>query len=299
MMFGMRDVFTYLECGDCGCLQLIDPPADMSPYYPPSYYSFQPLRARRQLSSLLLRLWAKSSLEGRGWLDRILSMPRGRPKSIDWARRAGIRLDSAILDVGSGGGQVLLRMSQCGFTNLVGVDPFLPSDIDMPGGIRLRKAELSDVEGRFDFIMLHHSFEHMSNPNSAMEQLRRLIAPNGCVLIRMPVVGYAWREYQTNWIQLDPPRHYFVHSQMSTRLLAKRSGFWMDDCLTLYDSDDFQFWGSEQYKRDIPMHDRRSYLNGLRGSVFSPAEIVDFRKRAAALNAKQDGDRGDFFLRPS
>jgi 2-polyprenyl-3-methyl-5-hydroxy-6-metoxy-1,4-benzoquinol methylase len=299
MMFGMHDVFRYLECGNCGCLQLIDPPTDLSPYYPSDYYSFQPLRARNKLLSSFLRLWAQSSLEGRGRLDRILSVPRGRPKSIDWARRAGVGFDSTVLDVGSGGGDVLLRMSQCGFTNLLGIDPFLPHDSVGPGGIRLRKCDLSDVEGSFDFIMLHHSFEHMARPTSVMDQLRRLIVPTGCVLIRMPIVGYAWRHYKADWVQLDPPRHLFVHSQKSTRLLAERSGFRIDESVSMFDSSEFQFWGSEQYQCDIPLHDPRSYLNGLRGSMFSRADILRFRKRAVELNAMQDGDRGDFFLRPT
>jgi hypothetical protein len=41
MMFGMRDVFQYLECGACGCLQLLNIPKDMGKYYPEQYYSFR------------------------------------------------------------------------------------------------------------------------------------------------------------------------------------------------------------------------------------------------------------------
>jgi SAM-dependent methyltransferase len=299
MMFGKRDRFNYLECASCGCLQLIDPPADLGPYYPANYYSFDAPRNRNQVISPLLRLWARSSLEGRGRLDRILSKPRGRPKSIDWSRRAGAGLDSAILDVGSGGGQLILRMNQYGFTNLLGIDPFLPADVDAAEGVRLRKRELSALDGSFDFIMLHHSFEHMADPNSAMGHLRRLVSPGGCVLIRMPVVGHAWRQYQADWVQLDPPRHIFVQSPLSVRLLAERSGFRVDESLTEYDSTEFQFWGSEQYRRDISLYDERSYLKGLRGSVFSETEIAQFRIQAGVLNRNQDGDQAGFFLRPS
>ena len=39
MIFGSRDPFTYTECGDCGCLWLVDVPADMAKYYPTEYYS--------------------------------------------------------------------------------------------------------------------------------------------------------------------------------------------------------------------------------------------------------------------
>ena len=39
VMFGSRDPFTYTECGHCGCLWLVDVPADMAKYYPTEYYS--------------------------------------------------------------------------------------------------------------------------------------------------------------------------------------------------------------------------------------------------------------------
>ena len=41
MMFGTREEFEYLECAQCGCVQLWNVPADLSPYYPPDYYSFE------------------------------------------------------------------------------------------------------------------------------------------------------------------------------------------------------------------------------------------------------------------
>ena len=40
MMFGFRDKFLYLECLECGCLQIAQIPADMSKYYPKKYFSF-------------------------------------------------------------------------------------------------------------------------------------------------------------------------------------------------------------------------------------------------------------------
>ena len=39
MMFGTRDSFTYLECSNCGCLQIKQVPDDLSKYYPDNYYS--------------------------------------------------------------------------------------------------------------------------------------------------------------------------------------------------------------------------------------------------------------------
>src|SRR5436309_15357247 len=37
MTFGLRDQFTYLECGRCGCLQILEIPKDMAKYYGQGY----------------------------------------------------------------------------------------------------------------------------------------------------------------------------------------------------------------------------------------------------------------------
>ena len=51
-----------------------------------------------------------------------------------------------------------------GFTNLTGIDPFLESDIYYPNGVKVLRKGISELEGTYKVIMLHHSFEHMSEP---------------------------------------------------------------------------------------------------------------------------------------
>src|SRR5262245_28570152 len=46
MMFGLLDVFPYVECAQCGCLQIQTIPADMARFYPGKYYSRQPIPHR-------------------------------------------------------------------------------------------------------------------------------------------------------------------------------------------------------------------------------------------------------------
>src|SRR5215208_1811208 len=42
LQLGLGDEFNYQLCGDCGTMQLLDPPADFSKYYPnEDYYSFK------------------------------------------------------------------------------------------------------------------------------------------------------------------------------------------------------------------------------------------------------------------
>ena len=71
MMFGMRDPFTYAQCGNCGCLQLIDVPADLGRYYPDGYYSFNNPRAGG-IRGLLRLIRNRSALAGARGLGAVL-----------------------------------------------------------------------------------------------------------------------------------------------------------------------------------------------------------------------------------
>lgn len=74
----------------------------------------------------------------------------------------------------------------------------------------------------FDLCTFVHSFEHMYDPIAAMRKLRRIIADNGAVFIRMP-------DNQVQGIERDlTPGHYtihpFVHALSSIAELCARTG---------------------------------------------------------------------------
>lgn len=82
-----------------------------------------------------------------------------------------------------------------------------------------------ELEGEYDFVMLHHSLEHMSDQFAAFGHLRRLLKPSGKLLVRIPLAGgLAWRRYGVDWVQLDAPRHLYLHTERSIRVLADQTG---------------------------------------------------------------------------
>jgi hypothetical protein len=144
--------------------------------------------------------------------------------------------------------------------------------------------------------MMHHSFEHMDNPRESFHDLARLLPAGGLALIRIPVAGkLAGRLYGQNWVQLDAPRHIYIHTEKSISLLAKEADFRLER--VEYDSEDWQFWASEQYVRGIGFHAPESHLLKPSGSCFTPEEIETFKRRAIEANAAGDGDQAAFFLR--
>jgi SAM-dependent methyltransferase len=296
-MFGFPETFGYFECGDCGCVQAVRFPENPGRYYPDGYYSFSPPASNGfvKIKNYLRRQWFLNSFYGGHPIGRILAAVRGPSEVAVWASGAGLRADSRILDVGCGGGHLIGWMRELGFVHVTGADAFIPDTITLPNGVRILKETTASIRGEFDCIMLHHSLEHMPNPYAVFHDLSRLLAPAGIVLIRIPLASsHAWRHYRADWVQLDAPRHLFLHTVRSFKLLSEKSGFRVERME--FDSTEFQFWGSELYRRGIRMNDPDSYQVCPGKSPFSRAEIRRFRQRAKSLNAAGDGDQACFYL---
>ena len=293
MMFGTKDEFAYFECSNCGCLQIGEIPSDLSRYYPEDYYSFdEPDLARCWVRGQ----WLSRALHRGNVLGSLLTMYYGRHPWSDEIKLAGVALDHSILDVGSGSGSHLFELRAAGFSDLTGIDQYIDHDVTYGNGVTIQKKALGQVQHPYDFVMLHHTFEHMSKPLAVLRELRQILKPSKFALIRTPVVpNFAWRAYGVNWVQLDAPRHLYLHSDRSMRMLAKEAGF---EVVNLrYDSTEFQFWGSEQYARGISLTADNSYSRNRRRSMFSRRQIALYRSRAIALNKKNDGDSACFLLR--
>ena len=121
--------------------------------------------------------------------------------------------------------------------------------------------------------------------------------PGGAVLIRIPVGGcFVWKKYGVNWVQLDAPRHFFLHTEKSLRLVAEPAGLELTDVVS--DSKGFQFWGSEQYLRDVPLKDARSpFTNPAGQTLFTAEQLAAYAAEAEQLNARGKGDQACFYLR--
>ena len=295
-MFGFRDVFQYLECDSCGCLQLVNGPEDLGRYYPPSYATFgrngtnEPNRVLVRVREYVRKRRNRSYFEDASWLDRLLESQYEYPQLKSFAQIGATR-GMAILDVGCGSGRLLLDLQKLGYKNLLGVDRYLPESTNYADGLKVVKAAFEDLAGAWDVIMFHHAFEHMSDPANVLRLTADRLAPGGRCLIRIPLVGWAWRHYGVDWVQLDAPRHLFLYTEKSFRLLAHREGLRVQK--VRYDSTGFQFWGSELYRRDIPL--RKLSIRRVK-SLLGTGQMKDYERRALELNDQGLGDQAVFYL---
>lgn len=296
MMFGSREPFEYLACGTCGCVQIAEAPDDLSAHYPADYYSFgAPAPGRLKRLAKRQRLRHTLGLPALG--GALLTRRFGPSHAASWLGLVRPALDDRILDVGTGAGGLLFELRDAGFRSLTGADPYTPREVDARG-VRVLRRTVHEVEGAFDLVMFHHTFEHLPDPAETLDSARRLLGRGGRILLRVPVAdSYAFRTYGADWVQLDAPRHLFLHTADSVGRLAGGAG--LEVRAVLHDSSAFQFWGSEQYRRGVPLSDPRSYGVDPAASPFTPAEIADWERRAAELNRAGDGDQACFVLAPT
>lgn len=295
-MFGTFEEFDYIQCSECGCLQIAVEPSDMSGYYPSNYYSFADNantlhRVKNRIENWILKCIALKSLGIFSYTNFVANQAvlfkEHWEHYFEWLDPEYVNLNSGIVDIGCGSGVLLERLANTGFQHLYGIDPFIKEDIRNEK-YHIDKKDLFSLTGTFDFIMLHHSFEHMSRQHDILEKLKSCLTEEGTILIRIPLAdSFVYKEYGMNWFQLDVPRHFYLHTVKSLGLLANMHGLSIEKIV--YDSTGKQFVYSERYKKGLKLQD-----NSL---SFTKEQNKQFRQKANDLNSISQGDQACFFLK--
>lgn len=118
-----------------------------------------------------------------------------------------------ILDIGCGTGEFLGTCKKAKWTTL-GIEPdpdarkmaIQNHDLDVKGEEYLK--ELNDQS--FDIITMWHVLEHVPHLNERIQELKRLIKPNGVIIIAVPNCdSLDAKIYKENWAAYDVPRHLY------------------------------------------------------------------------------------------
>jgi SAM-dependent methyltransferase len=86
--------------------------------------------------------------------------------------------------------------------------------------------QASFPSGFFDAVTLWDVLEHLPDPTSTLQEVKRIIKPNGVLVIRVPNYD-SWEAefFGATWAGLDVPRHNYVFSRASLLKLLSKSGF--------------------------------------------------------------------------
>jgi 2-polyprenyl-3-methyl-5-hydroxy-6-metoxy-1,4-benzoquinol methylase len=168
-----------------------------------------------------LQLFVKRSRQGRfrGFVDHLYFPGPG----------------ARLLDIGCGNGSFLLRMQSMGW-DVCGVEVDANSAQQArASGLDVRMGLLSDAnlpEKSFDAVHLSHVIEHLHDPGKILCLCRKLLKPDGQIVIATPNYNAVGRShFGTYWIGLDPPRHLVLFTNNSLRNLMEKSGFKVSEVL--------------------------------------------------------------------
>jgi len=210
-LLGGPRCFQAVRCARCGTVRLDPRPGaeEMSRHYRPTTYA----RAEDDASGMAERLDATS----RGTAVRAAaSVPPSAPRTL--------------LDVGCGDGRFLVAMRELGWRGVgIETDPVAANLARERSGCTIHEGELdgSDLpEGSFGLVSLVHVIEHVADPRGLLAEVRRLLAPEGCVYIVAPNAG-SWEAalFRSCWYPLDLPRHYWGFNPHTLSRLLETNGF--------------------------------------------------------------------------
>jgi predicted SAM-dependent methyltransferase len=148
---------------------------------------------------------------------------------------------------------------------------------------------LEDSDFMFDVIMMHHSFEHMQDPEAVLQTCYDHLNPGGKLLVRCPVAdAEIWKTKRELWVQLDAPRHLIIPTVAGMKNVANRVGFNLQEIE--FDSSDFQFWGTLLYEHGERLDHSKinAYLNA--------DERNKLKQKAVQYNKAGKGDQACFYL---
>lgn len=138
------------------------------------------------------------------------------------------------LDVGCGAGLLMEVVRRDGWS-VSGVEPFATAaSIAASRGfhVMVSRAEQLELEhDSYDLIIMHHSLEHVTNPNATLSACVKGLKPTGFLIIAVPNWDSPGRRFFGEaWPPLDVPRHTMHFTPDSLRQLLGQNHLTVVEC---------------------------------------------------------------------
>jgi SAM-dependent methyltransferase len=145
--------------------------------------------------------------------------------------------DFNVIDFGCGGGY-LLKNIRCKEKIGVEVNDSAREQAQQ-NGIRTVKSSMDIDEKWADLIISNHALEHVSDPLSELQNLKRLLKPNGKIMFYVPCESIHLA-YQNN----DVNQHLFTWSPMCLGNIFSEAGYFIEESAPYYHQ-----WPPKNYRR--------------------------------------------------
>jgi 2-polyprenyl-3-methyl-5-hydroxy-6-metoxy-1,4-benzoquinol methylase len=132
--------------------------------------------------------------------------------------------EGRFLDVGCNNGDVVASALTAGFdAEGIDIDPAAVA-VGEAAGLPVRVAQLEEVDGEFDAVLLNHVLEHVPDPPGTLASIARVLAPTGRCFVYVPNHrGLVARMMGENWSGWLPDEHVWHFSAASFRAIIRAS----------------------------------------------------------------------------
>ena len=154
-----------------------------------------------------------------------------------------------LLDIGAGTGDFLLTSKENGW-NTIGIEPSEKAKaIAVKKGVEF-SATTEELESHtFDVITMWHVLEHVPNLENQIKELKRLVKPNGTIIIAVPnFKSYDAKYYGNFWAAYDVPIHFWHFSKTAIKLLFEKEEIKLEKVLPMKFDSFYVSLLSEKYK---------------------------------------------------
>lgn len=155
----------------------------------------------------------------------------------------------SILDIGAGTGDFLSVVKENGW-NTIGVEPSEKAKaIAQKKGVSFVE-QTSELENNsFDVITMWHVLEHVPNLDNQIKELKRLLKPNGSLIIAVPnFKSFDAKQYGNFWAAYDVPIHFWHFSKTAIKKLFAKEDMELVKVLPMKFDSFYVSLLSEKYK---------------------------------------------------
>jgi 2-polyprenyl-3-methyl-5-hydroxy-6-metoxy-1,4-benzoquinol methylase len=128
-----------------------------------------------------------------------------------------------ILDIGAGVGDFLATAHQNGWET-IGVEPNPKArEIAEKKGVSFVDKTENLLDNSFDIIAMWHVLEHVPDLEIQLNELKRLLKPNGHIIIAVPnFKSFDANYYKEYWAAYDVPIHFWHFSKTAIKLIFEK-----------------------------------------------------------------------------
>lgn len=175
-----------------------------------------------------------------------------------------------ILDIGCGTGE-FLNICKSAKWNTIGIEPDADARkkaIENYGLDVKVESEIKDLESEsFDIISMWHVLEHVPRLNERIKDLKRLLKPNGIIIIAVPNCNSLDAKiYAKHWAAYDLPRHLYHFTPTDIESIFKNHGLGIFKILPMIFDSFYVSILSEKYRTERS-NIIRAIWNGLRSNL--------------------------------